>query len=344
MLLTLASRERADERQTPGPATAEGPISGEKPMRWIIAPILVMAAVMVGPDGARSDVVDWIVAVVNDDIVLHSDLQRRLEEVKAASPRLEAEMGEDALRRTVLQQMIRERLTEQEVKRYGISVSEAEVDEAVERLKQANGYTDDQLEYVLGQEGGSLETLREKVRKELERSRLLQRVLKSKTVITREQIDAAMQSVERSSEGERRRLAVILLPAARGDGEKLAREISDRLKRGEDFADLARRHSQGPARQEGGDIGYIATEELAPDIREATRGLGRGEISEIVRSKGSYYIFKVLDVESRPSAVADETLRDKVHDRLFQQEINRKYEEWIQGLERRSFIKIHLDP
>jgi peptidyl-prolyl cis-trans isomerase SurA len=250
-----------------------------------------------------------------------------------------------------MDQMILERLTAQEVKRHNIAVSDVEVDKALEDIKRSRGYTDDQLQYVLGQDGKTAEDLRQNLREEIERSRLIQRVLKSKTVITDEEVEARIRNRGPLEQDNRRRLALILLSGSKESGRsmeqarELARQIHERLEKGEDFAKLARQYSQGPAVEDGGDIGFITSDELAPPIEKATRGLEPGEFTEVVETVGSSYIFKVLDVQGPLEAGAmNAEAREQVRKRPYQEEMNRKYEEWIRELEKRSFIKIHLKP
>lgn len=300
--------------------------------------------------GAQAEVVDWIVAMVNDDIILNSELERKVDQLENQQPAGQ-NMGGDRseLKQTVLRQIILERLSEQEAKRYKIAVSPGEVDRAIEEIKKENGFSDAQMEYVLSQEGQTLDQLKENIRREIIRSRLLERVLKSKTVITDEQIDAYLKEKGPIETADRRRLGVIFLPTSTSGGssdesQKLARQIHSRLKEGEDFAKLAREYSKGPAAKEGGDIGYMASNELAPAIEKATRGLGPGKITDVVETAGGYYLLKVLDVEQKQEDPADPNVRERIRRKLFQEEINQKYENWIRELESKAFIQIHPEP
>jgi len=296
----------------------------------------------------RAESLDRIVAVVNDDIILYSELQDRIKALGRVAPQLKdldpADRAE--VERQVLQEMVRERLTAQEIKRLKISVAEREVDEAVKGIQKQNNLTEDQLKNALQQEGKTFEEFREEIKKEMERARLVERVLKSKTVITEKEIDAYLSSGQMASK-ERRRLAVIFIPEADPDepqtgGERLVRDLYDRLKGGADFAQLAREYSRGPAAEEGGDIGYIESEDLLPQISKATHGLGVGAVTRPVKASGGYYIMKVLDVQREKQEAADSMSREKARRELFEKEINAKFEKWIQELQARSFIQITL--
>jgi len=299
---------------------------------------------------AYGETIDRIVATVNGEIILNSELKNRLRAVQRLSPETNttdlARLAE--LERSVLQQMIRERLTEAEVQRLKISVGQRELDEAIERIKKDNNFTDAQLAYLVQQEGQTYDQFKETVKKELERSRLLDRVLKSKTVITEAQVDAYL-ATDKSDPGERRRIAIIFIPNSEGtpgkqngDAEKLARDVYRRLKEGVDFAKMAREYSKGPAAEEGGDIGYINSDELAPAIGAATRGLKSGDMTDPINAAGGFYIIKLLDVQKEKMNPADAAVREKAQRQLFQKEVNRKFEEWIKDLETRAFIQVSL--
>jgi peptidyl-prolyl cis-trans isomerase SurA len=327
-------------------------------MQWKMRFIVISIWLLLAPSTGWSEVVDWIVAVVNDDVILNSELQEKVDMLRKVSPEAEA-LSEDELRRTAIQGMIWDRLAQQEVKKYKVTAKESDIDMAIEDIKKENGYTDEQLKQALSQQGKTLEDFRKQIKAEMERSRLIQRVLKSKTVVTDEQIDAHLQGggtapkVASPPVVERRRLAVLLIAYSSEEeseeAEKKAREIHQRLKKGEDFSALVKRYSDGPALEEGGDIGFVASHELSDEIEEATQGLDPGGVSEVVKTQGSYSIFKILDIEKKDAGSASEvpagnTEREAIRSMLYKQEVNRKYEEWFKELESRSFIKIHLEP
>ncbi|SMC16348.1 periplasmic chaperone for outer membrane proteins SurA [Desulfacinum hydrothermale DSM 13146] len=293
--------------------------------------------------------VDWIVAVVNDDIILESELEARVKAIAQASGQSLAsapQMG--LLKKEVLRQMIRERLTAQEVARLKISVSDQEVEGALERIKEVNQLDDQQLAEMLRREGRTLEQFKDKIREDMERARLIERVLKSKTVITDDQVEAYLRE-QRNDPEEKRRLAVIFLSAGRNATERAAarqkaQEILAKLRDGADFAGLARAYSQGPGAENGGDIGYIKAKDLAGPLERVTRDLKVGGVSEVVESAAGFYIVKLLDVQRAALKNVDARLLEKARQELFQQEVNKKYEKWIRELEAKSFIQVHWTP
>lgn len=157
---------------------------------WKLSLILVFFVMMSGVICAES--IDRIIAVVNGDIILYSELQDQIRIFKMIKPDLQiddpsrkAQMEQDVLR-----QMVRDRLTEQEVKRLKVVIQKREVDEAVEGLKRDSRLPEAQFQAKIKESGQTMDQFREGVKKELERNRLMERVLRSKLVISEPEVDA----------------------------------------------------------------------------------------------------------------------------------------------------------
>ncbi len=349
-------------------------------MRVVLSFVLLVSLVCVGSVNCHADSVDRIIAVVNGEIILYSELGDRIRVLHAVAP--DSKSDDSArnaqIEREVLQQMVREKLVEQEAKRMKITVSKRDVDDAIEDIKRENKVTDAQIEGTLKQNNQTVNEFRESLRKDIERDRLIDRALKSKIVITDQQIDALLRqsgvqlsplpqpaqpakAAGGSTGPESYRLAIIFLPDAQGahakEAEKLGKDILDKLKGGTDFGQLVRQYSKGPAVDQGGDVGFMSAEELAPYLQKAITGVGKGQLSGVTKGQGGYYIVKVVDVrkggESAPQVPEtvrtggtgdskDPGLREKARRQLYQQEMNRRFDEWVRDLESRSFIKISL--
>ena len=104
---------------------------------------------------------------------------------------------------------------------------------------------------------------------------------------------------------------------------------------------MAKRYSQGPGAEAGGDLGFFNEGELDPVLEEAIETLKPGEISQIVRTGTGLHIIRVAEVQTVTERPMEE-VRENIQRRLSQQEMNRKYAEWLKGLRDRSFVKIQL--
>jgi peptidyl-prolyl cis-trans isomerase SurA len=300
---------------------------------------------------APAEVVDRIVANVNGEIILYSELQEQVKIMEKYAPNLDLEdpAKKAQVERDLLTDLIHQKLTEAEVQRLKVSATNSEVEGALSRILEQNHATLEQFEVSLKANGQSLDKFRERIKKDLERNKLMERVLKTEVVISDEQVDAFLNGEKgrAATTSQKIRLGLIALPAGDKNGsheevQKKGREILGKLKAGADFPTMAKQFSKGVAAKEGGDIGYMSPEELAPFISKAIKGLGKGEMSDLVQGPGGYYILKVLDIDTTKVNASDPALREKVRNYLYNQEVNRKFEEWLGDLESKAFIQISL--
>lgn len=321
----------------------------------------------------HAESLDRIVATVNGDIILYSELTDQIQRVQKINPQLKTDdpAKKSEMEREMLHQMIREKLADQELKRLKLGVTERDVDEAIDSIKKDKRITEAQLEETIKKEGQTKAQFREFIRKEIERGRLMDRAFKSKVLITKEQVDAYAKGrgaelapapaplVSSAPVDERHRLGVIFIPVPEDSkakdsekAEKTAREIHKRIKGGDSFAAMAKQYSKGPAADQGGDVGFVESDELAPYLAAAIKGLKKNDLADVVKGPNGFYLVMVLDVEKgkapaqarvqAPTAAGDPGDREKIRRQLFQQEVNRKFEEWVRDLESRAFIKISL--
>ncbi len=300
---------------------------------------------------ARAETVDRIVANVNGEIILYSELQAQLKLLEKMIPEsdLKDPQKKPAIEREVLTQMIRQKLTEQEIKRAKVNVTNSEVDTTLQGIMEENHASQAQFERMLATNGQTLDKFKEQIKKDLERNHLMERVLKSKVVITDQQVEAYLKGEKGDSAATSKKfhLGLILLPVGEKaekaeEAQKTGNEVLEKLRNGADFRQIAKQYSKGPAAQEGGDIGYMSAEDIAPFIAEGIKNLKKEETSGLVKGPGGYYILKVFDINRQVQNKSDPALREKVRKSLYEQEVNRKFEEWLRNLESKAFIQTSL--
>ncbi len=322
-----------------------------KPFAIVLAAIsafLVSSALMSGAAESRQ-IVDRVVAVVNNDIILLSDLDEAIKpylmKLKDYSyTQKEKEQLFFKLREDVLNQLINEKLTDQQVKKSSIEVSEKEIDEAVERMKQANRLTDETLRAALQAEGIDIAELREKLREQILRSKLVTYEVKSKIVVTRKDIEACYaREEEKYCETKKYHLRSILMRPS-SDSEKKAtedkiREIYRKLEQGENFEELARMYSHPSLAPSGGYLGAFEEETIAPEIRDAVSKLKAGEFTPVLDTDLGYQIFLVEKIEAAQGKTLDE-VAPEIEDRLYREIVDQRFGTWIEELREKSHIKV----
>jgi peptidyl-prolyl cis-trans isomerase SurA len=314
----------------------------------------MMTAIFLGLTATTvaSTVVDRIVAVVNEDIILLSELNSRMgpyaERIQQQVP--DKDKQQEMLfkvREDMLNRLVDEKLTDQEIKRNDIQVDEAQIDATIERIKSANYFTDEDLRRFLAQEQMTMDQYRNQIREQILRTRLVNYEVKSKIVITEEDIKAYYDDHPELYGGKRHyhlRNILLKVPDYSSDSEKQAmreqlENIRERIENGQSFADLARSVSQGPTAANGGDIGEFETSSLSPLIQTALEGLKAGQTTAVLDTDLGFQLFFVESI-NRDEGKPLDSVREEIHQKLFKEEVDTKFLSWLEALRERSHIKI----
>ncbi|HDI60286.1 MAG TPA: hypothetical protein ENF48_08040 [Desulfobacteraceae bacterium] len=318
--------------------------------RYRFLALAALAGIMLASGGlngtpAAAELVDRIVAVVNDDVILLSELEQAMapyvERLSAMgySPEKEQQMRYK-IREEVLNQLIDRQLTDQEVRRLGISVTPAEIDSAIERVKEANFLTDETLREAVAQQGYTMAQYRENVSSQILRTKLVNQEIRSRTVITSEDIKAYYESHPEEFAGKRRyHLRSILLPRDLPDLARRQRQVDDALEGGAPFAEVARQYSQAPQAPEGGDLGEFPLDSLSAPVRQAVAPLAEGGTSAWVDTEQGYqrfYVEKIRRSEGKPL----EEVEARIQETLYKQFVDEKFRSWLETLRQRSYIHV----
>jgi peptidyl-prolyl cis-trans isomerase SurA len=313
---------------------------------------LALGAWLSAATAAQAVVFDRIVAIVNDDIITLSELDEagkpildRLLGGQPGGPALEKRLYE--ARRQILRMLVDQKLAEQEISRLGISVSREDVDRVIEDVKRESTMTEEQLREALKEEGISWEQYRKQVEEQLCRARLINEEVRTKIVITDERCRGYYeQHPEEFHLYDEAKVEHVLLAVPPGSSEKereaqrrRAQEVLAMLQAGADFATLARQYSQAPSAPDGGQLGWLRVEEMAPYLKEIVARLEPGQLSEVVSTEQGYQILRVKEFHqggTRPF----EQVKDEIYRKLFQQDVDREYETWLKNLRQRAYIKL----
>ena len=319
----------------------------------IILPILLFGLGVLLPRSGSGEVVERIVALVNNELITLSELEEMgkpiLDQVRRTASPAEREERLKKARREVLDHLIESKLLEEEMKKRKIEVPDRDVDAAIQDILKTSNLTEDGLKKALAHEGMTLSAYRQKVREELGKMRLVGWEIKSKIVIDEEELRKRYQeNLEKYSDPLEVQIQQVFFPLPRNASkdqvaavQREALTILERARRGDDFTQLAKAHSQGPAADEGGILGYFKRQELAHEVEEAAFKLKPGEISDLVRSSAGFHILKVLDRkggEPRPFA----EIQYRIREEAMQEESEKKFNAWMKDLRSKAYIEIRL--
>jgi peptidyl-prolyl cis-trans isomerase SurA len=305
-----------------------------------------------GAEGQRKNI-DGIAAIVNDDLILKSELDERARPVlRRLDPGLPAAMKESEthkVRVETLNSLITDRLIKGQVTELHIEVGDAEVNAAIEDVKKQRGLDDKALRAAIENEGLSYDEYREVVKGHLVKSKLFAVRVRPRVKVTDEDVkNWYMQNVNAAvaASGVRVSAIFVAIPREPKPGEleaarKKAGETYGRAARGEDFAKLAAELSEDPSGKSGGDLGVVKRGVLNPPLERAVFSLKEGQIGEPVETDLGFYIFKAVKVLASEAKPLKE-VKDEIYRRLFEEESERQFRAWVEELRKEAHVEIKL--
>lgn len=285
------------------------------PMNKLFALLLVFAALLCPLAHAQlmsSEPIDGIVAVVDEDIILRSELDRQVGAISrqyASNPERLPPRAE--LERQVLERMIMTKLQVARADGSGVKVSDAELDQTLQQIAQQNRMEVAQLRQAIESQGMSWQQFRDNVHEEAVVRALRQRVVQSQVSVS----DAEVDSLIKNGGGNRDQLHLghiqITLPEGANaeqiaSAEAKANEVSQQLASGMDFAAAAIRYSDAQNALDGGDLGWRGTDELPTAFSRIAAGLQPGQASAPVRGPNGFHIIKLIEKRSGESEIITE--------------------------------------
>ncbi len=292
------------------------------------------------PATARgSVVVDRVVAVVNDEIITMSDLQRE-EALRKSDTKLDE--------RQLLEDMIDRKLEMAAAKRAGMDVTDKELSDALADIMKRNSMNTQQFEEALAKEGLTLEQYKTELREQMTMSRMIGKYVRSGVSVDEAEVRAYYdRNLKAYSQPEEVRLRQIYFPlsenatpAQTAAVKAKAEAVYERARKGEDYIKLVRENSQGTGSLEDGDLGFIERQHMIPEIEEAARALKPGEIAGPVLCAGGYHIIRMEEV--RTPIKPFEKVKDEIMNALYQQKMENTYRSWLQTLRNDSNIENKL--
>ena len=278
----------------------------------LLGAALVPAAALHAENLSDSGVLlDEVVAVVNDGVVLRSELDTQ---IAAIEQRFRAQGAQlpprDVLEQQLLDRLIVIRAQLQRAERIGISVPDERLNLALDAIAQRNGLTLSQLPAALADQGIDYGAYREEMRREIKLEQLRARAMNQRVEVSQREVDRLLAKEAASGERNDYLISHILLPVpsapspdAVAEAASRADEIHQRLQDGEDFARLAVAYSAGQTALEGGELGWRSAAQLPTMVANLVPQMTAGEVTEPIRDSGGFHIFRLDDVRGTEKVI-----------------------------------------
>jgi len=298
--------------------------------------LLAVAALVAGLAMARpapAVVVDRIVATVDGEPITSYQVDTFIRSnVRGADP---SQISE-ADRKKVLDLLINDMIVDLESAKLGVGASNDEVNAYIEQIKKQNNLDDAKLAAALEQQGMTIETYRKQVAKEIQRSQLLARNVRSKVSVTPEEIQRYYdEHKDQFSEADAVTVRQIFFAVPQQGGEQAMQQLSDKAKRaytrlqgGESFESVARSMSESPDASAGGLLGTMKKGEMRPEMESVAFSLREGQFSPPVQSPFGLHI---LYVEQRHAgnSVALEEVQEQIREKLYASAVEERFQQWV---------------
>ncbi|MCP5145585.1 MAG: peptidylprolyl isomerase [Gammaproteobacteria bacterium] len=284
------------------------------PAMLVVAAALTLFASVIGP--ARAIELDRIIAVVDDDIILQSELDSQMERVRSQLRQQNQPVPPTSvLERQLMERLIIQKIQLQLADRMGLEIDDRMLDRAIADIAAQNNINPTQFRQILEQEGYDFGTYREDIRHEIMITQVQQREMMNRARVTEKEVDnyLANQVYQGESDYEYRLSHILIAPeddseAAIERARSRAAQLQAQLSEGADFAEIARQNSSDGQAQQGGDLGWRKADALPTLFTEAIYSLDVGGVSDVITSGSGFHIVKLTDKRAGEQVMVPQTL------------------------------------
>ncbi len=296
-----------------------------------------------------ASLLDRIVAAVNEEVITWSELMNTIiidgRQMLSGMTGTERQEKIRELERPVLNGLIEMKLQLQVAHRMDLDVSESEIDGAINDIRKKYGLTEEDLMNSLKNEGLNREDYRKRLGDQILLQKVINFAVRNNVVVSDKEAEQHYnENMDKYDVEEKLRIRQIffVLPGVSTEKKALearAREIVNRIRGGEDFAQLAREYSEDPSSEFGGDLGFIRRGSALKEVEDAAAELHIGEVSNPFWSSAGLHIIKL---EDKVEGGDLDKIKSEIKEALFQRTFEEKYREWKAELREKSYIEIKL--
>jgi peptidyl-prolyl cis-trans isomerase SurA len=275
--------------------------------------LLLGIALVANTSFAAPQVVDKVAAVVNNGVVLESDVDGLMQSVKLNAQQAGQQLPDDGtLRHQILERLIMDQIVLQMGTKMGVKITDDQLDKAIADIAAQNKMSMDQMRSRLAYDGINYSTYRSQIRKEMTISEVRNNEVRRRVTILPQEVDALAQQVGSQNDSSTElNLSHILIPlpenptsAQVDDAEKQARDIVSQAQGGADFGKLAITYSADQQALKGGQMGWGRIQELPSIFAQALATAKKGEVVGPIRSGVGFHILKVNDLRGQSQSIS----------------------------------------
>lgn len=275
----------------------------------VLSSAVLPGATALAQTAASVQPIDGIAAIVDEDVILKTELDRAVNNILAQYAGRENQLPpRDVLQRQVLERLVLVKLQVARAQGTGVRVTDQEVEQAIAGIAQQNRVSPEQLRQQLAREGTPYTDFRNSIRDELLIQRLRSRFAQSRVSVSEAEVDAAMAA--QANQGAQYHLAHILVALPEGataeqiaTAQKKVEGVKSLIDKGEmDFSAAAVRYSDSPNALEGGDLGWRSMDEIPNAFASLMRNMSAGQVTDPIRGPSGFQLLKLVEVRDASQA------------------------------------------
>ncbi|CCJ83917.1 peptidylprolyl isomerase SurA [Cronobacter dublinensis] len=275
--------------------------------------LLLGITLVVNTSFAAPQVVDKVAAVVNNGVVLESDVDGLMQSVKLNANQAGQQLPDDStLRHQILERLIMDQIILQMGQKMGVKVSDEQLDQAIANIAKQNNMSLDQMRSRLAYDGLNYNTYRAQIRKEMIISEVRNNEVRRRVTILPQEVETLAEQVGNQNDASTElNLSHILIPLPENptadqvsEAEAQARSIIDQARNGGDFGKLAITYSADQQALKGGQMGWGRIQELPSVFAQALSTAKKGDVIGPIRSGVGFHIIKVNDLRGQSQTVS----------------------------------------
>lgn len=314
-------------------------------------PVADLPKAVAAANASTGTVVNAIAAIVNDEVVTLFEvdnesqlLVREAEKKSAVDAATRAQ-----IRRAALDHLIEKRLLDQKIKELNITVSEEEINQAINDVKRQNNMaSQDVLVSALASQGLTFEQYRSQLREQIEKLKLVSMEVRAKIQVGETEMRAYYEAnrARYTEEDTFRARHIFFRTNEKAPADEIKKTMTTALmvltdaKSGKDFVELARSYSEDPAaRKDGGDLGVFKKGDMMPELETAILGMQPGEVSELVSTPAGLHIIK-LEERTTGKIKPFESVKTEIEDALYRKKSEERFSQWAKDLRAKASIEV----
>ncbi|EKI6472528.1 peptidylprolyl isomerase SurA [Salmonella enterica] len=275
--------------------------------------LLLGIAMIANTSFAAPQVVDKVAAVVNNGVVLESDVDGLMQSVKLNAGQAGQQLPDDAtLRHQILERLIMDQIILQMGQKMGVKITDEQLDQAIANIAKQNNMTMDQMRSRLAYDGLNYSTYRNQIRKEMIISEVRNNEVRRRITVLPQEVDALAKQIGTQNDASTElNLSHILIALPENptseqvnDAQRQAESIVEEARNGADFGKLAITYSADQQALKGGQMGWGRIQELPGIFAQALSTAKKGDIVGPIRSGVGFHILKVNDLRGQSQSIS----------------------------------------